>query len=79
MKVIGLSGHVWACAWLATTATNANRAHRMTLDFTAFSSGYGTRPPSAAQLPFLAFPVRRSHGKVRATGRTVGKMLNAIH
>src|SRR2546423_10599972 len=47
MKVIGLSGHVWAWAvvwaWLATaetTAKSANRAHRTTLGFTAFSSGY---------------------------------------
>jgi hypothetical protein len=41
MKVIGLSGHVWAMAWAwpataVPTARSASRAHRTTLGFTAF-------------------------------------------
>jgi hypothetical protein len=37
----------------ATAAMSENRAHRTTLGFTAFSSGFGVRPPLATQLHFL--------------------------
>jgi len=37
----------------ATAATSENRAHRTILGFTAFSSGYRKRPPSAAELRFF--------------------------
>jgi hypothetical protein len=84
MKVIGLSGHVWAWAWPATaetTAKSVNRADRTTLGFTAFSSGYCRLAPAiGGAIVVFASPVpvfiRNWAGN---DGPTVCKMPGAIH
>jgi hypothetical protein len=55
MKVIGLSGHAWAWAWLLAEmhAMTASRAYRITLGFTLFPpEDDGLRPRIGGEFMF---------------------------
>jgi hypothetical protein len=79
MKVIGLSGHVWAWAWPAmTTARTVSRAHRTTVGFTVFSSDYCKLASAiGGAIVFFASWFRGSPGNGR--GNEPYRMQDATH